>query len=174
MTPSQPQIHQFILPERLRRRRALFYTSVFLLTSLATWFMADILWRDDLGFSGIEWVLLVLFVILIAQVAVGFVTAMLGFYVINRGGDRQRITRTVDWGTEDVPLASTAIVMPVFNEDVSRVLEGLRVIYRSLDATKKLEQQAEPMDSGGGRLDRTVQTGQWFRAHFLSETPSSN
>jgi membrane glycosyltransferase len=139
MTPSQPQIHQFILPERLRRRRALFYTSVFLLTSLATWFMADILWRDDLGFSGIEWVLLVLFVILIAQVAVGFVTAMLGFYVINRGGDRQRITRTVDWGTEDVPLASTAIVMPVFNEDVSRVLEGLRVIYRSLDATKKLE-----------------------------------
>ena len=139
MTPSKPQIHQFILPERLRRRRALFYTSVFLLTSVATWFMADILWREDKGLSGLEWVLLVLFVILIAQVAVGFVTAMLGFYVINRGGDRQRIMRTVDWNKEDVPLASTAIVMPVFNEDVSRVLEGLRVIYRSLEATKKLE-----------------------------------
>lgn len=139
MPTTQPQVHQFILPERLRRRRALFYTSVFLLTSLATWFMADILWRDGRGFSGLEWVLLVLFVILIAQVAVGFVTAMLGFYVINRGGDRQRIMRTVDWNREDVPLASTAIVMPVFNEDVSRVLEGLRVIYRSLEATKKLE-----------------------------------
>ncbi len=139
MTPSKPQIHQFILPERLRRRRALFYTSVFLLTSVATWFMADILWREDRGLSGLEWVLLVLFVILIAQVAVGFVTAMLGFYVINRGGDRQRIMRTVDWNKDDVPLASTAIVMPVFNEDVSRVLEGLRVIYRSLEATKKLE-----------------------------------
>jgi membrane glycosyltransferase len=29
--------------------------------------------------------------------------------------------------------------MPVFNEDVSRVFEGLRVIYRSLEATGKLE-----------------------------------
>lgn len=139
MKSSQPHIHRFILPERLRRRRALFYTSILLLTSLATWFMADVMWRSDSGITGLEWVLLVLFVVLIAQVAVGFVTAMLGFYVINRGGDRQRITRTVDWESEDVPLASTAIVMPVFNEDVSRVFEGLRVIYRSLEATKKIE-----------------------------------
>jgi membrane glycosyltransferase len=100
--------------------------------------MADLLWRND-GIHGIEWVLLVLFVILFAQIAVGFVTAMLGFYVINRGGDRQCITRTVDWDKEEIPLASTAIVMPVFNEDVSRVFEGLRVIYRSLQETKKLE-----------------------------------
>lgn len=138
MKSTRPVVHQFILPERLRRRRALFYSSVFLLTSVATWFMADLLWRDD-GISGLEWVLLVLFVILFSQIAVGFVTAMLGFYVINRGGDRQRITRTVDWNTEEVPLAPTAIVMPVFNEDVSRVFEGLRVIFRSLEATGKME-----------------------------------
>ncbi|MFA6960004.1 MAG: glucans biosynthesis glucosyltransferase MdoH [Opitutaceae bacterium] len=140
MTPSsKPHIHEFILPSRLRRRRALFYTSILILTSAATWFMADLLWRSDGGINGLEWVLLVLFVILFSQIAVGFTTAMLGFYVINRGGDRQRITRTVDWDVEDVPLASTAIVMPVFNEDVSRVFEGLRVIYRSLEDTKKLE-----------------------------------
>lgn len=139
MKKPSPQVHQFILPERLRRRRAVFYSTVLLLTSAATWFMADILWRSGTGISGLEWVLLILFVILIAQVAVGFTTAMLGFYVINRGGDRQRITRTVDWDTEDVPLASTAIVMPVFNEDVSRVFEGLRVIYRSLESTGKLQ-----------------------------------
>jgi membrane glycosyltransferase len=138
MKSSRPAVHQFILPERLRRRRALFYSSVFLLTSVATWFMADLLWYDD-GISGLEWVLLVLFVILFSQIAVGFVTAMLGFYVINRGGDRQRITRTVDWNAENVPLATTAIVMPVFNEDVSRVFEGLRVIYRSLEATGKMD-----------------------------------
>ena len=109
------------MPERLRRRRALFYSSVLLLTSVATWFMADLLWRGDGVIGGLEWLLLVLFVILFSQVAIGFTTAMLGFYVINRGGDRQRIMRTVEWGGEDVPLASTAIVMPVFNEDVSRV-----------------------------------------------------
>ncbi len=138
MKHSRPVVHQFILPSRLRRRRALFYSTVFLLTSVATWFMADLLWRDG-GIIGVEWVLLVLFVILFSQIAVGFTTAMLGFYVINRGGDRQRITRTVDWNNEDVPLATTSIVMPVFNEDVSRVFEGLRVIYRSLEATGKLE-----------------------------------
>ncbi len=137
MTTSPTGLYQFIRPERLRRRRAVFYSSVLLLTSVATWFMADLLWRDD-KIRGLEWLLLVLFVILFAQVAVGFVTAMLGFYVINRGGDRQRITRVIDWGNEDIPLASTAIVMPVFNEDVSRVFEGLRVIYRSLEATGKM------------------------------------
>jgi membrane glycosyltransferase len=137
--PSRSSVHQFILPERLRRRRALFYSTVLLLTSVATWFMADLLWRGDGVIAGLEWVLLVLFVILFSQVAIGFTTAMLGFYVINRGGDRQRIMRTVDWDTEEVPPASTAVVMPVFNEDVSRVFEGLRVIYRSLEATGKLE-----------------------------------
>ena len=138
MKPSGPAVHQFILPARLRRRRALFYSTVLLLTSVATWFMADLLWRDG-GILGLEWVLLVLFVILFSQVAVGFTTAMVGFYVINRGGDRQRITRTIDWKNENVPLAPTAIVMPVFNEDVSRVFEGLRVIYRSLEATGRIE-----------------------------------
>ncbi len=138
MKSPSPTLHQFISHKRLSKRRAWFYSSVLLLTSIATWFMADLLWRND-KINGIEWVLLVLFVILFAQIAVGFVTAMLGLYVINRGGDRQRITRTVDWDHEEVPLASTAIVMPVFNEDVSRVFEGLRVIYRSLQETKKIE-----------------------------------
>ncbi|HTJ79286.1 MAG TPA: glucans biosynthesis glucosyltransferase MdoH [Rariglobus sp.] len=136
-TSQSTRISQIITPERLRRRRAVFYSGVLLITSLATWFMADLLWRND-GIKGIEWALLVLFVILFTQIAVGFVTALLGFYVINRGGDRHSITRTVDWDS-DAPLASTAIVMPVFNEDVSRVFEGLRVIYRSLQETKKLE-----------------------------------
>ncbi len=65
-------------------------------------------------------------------------TALLGFYVINRGGDSRQITSTVG-KDEDVPLASTAVIMPVFNEDVSRIFEGMRVIFRSLEETKKLE-----------------------------------
>ncbi len=121
---------------RLNRRRFSFFSSIFLLTSLATWFMADLLWRD--GITGAEITLLVLFVILFSQVAIGFCTALAGFYVINRGGDNNRIAATIEPG-EDVPLASTAVVMPVFNEDVSRVFEGLRVVYRSLEETKKLE-----------------------------------
>jgi membrane glycosyltransferase len=121
---------------RLNRRRFSFFSAIFGLTSLATWFMADLLWRG--GLTGVELVLLLLFVVLFSQVAIGFCTAMTGFYVINRGGDSRRITRTVARG-EDVPLASTAVVMPVFNEDVSRVFEGLRVVFRSMQETKKIE-----------------------------------
>jgi membrane glycosyltransferase len=123
-------------PSRLNRRRFLFFSGIFFLTSLATWFMADLLWRN--GLTGLEMVLLVLFVILFAHIAAGFCTALVGFYVINRGGDNCRIMHTIA-ADENPPLASTAIVMPVFNEDVSRVFEALRVIFRSVQETKKLE-----------------------------------
>lgn len=121
---------------RLNRRRFLFFSAVFVFTSVATWFMADLLW--DNGVTGIEIAVLGLFAVLFAHIAAGFCTALVGFYVINRGGDSSRITTTIP-PDEDPPLASTAIVMPVFNEDVSRVFEGLRVVYRSVQETRKLE-----------------------------------
>jgi len=123
-------------PRRLYRRRFGFFSAIFGLTSLATWFMADLLWRG--GITALELVLLGLFVILFAHIAVGFCTALVGFYVINRGGDSSRITATLAPG-EEPSLASTAIVMPAFNEDVSRVFEGLRVVFRSVQETKQLE-----------------------------------
>jgi membrane glycosyltransferase len=121
---------------RLNRRRMLFFSAIFVLTSLATWFMADLFWRR--GMSRLEVTLLVLFVILFAHAATGFCLALAGFCVANRGGDSCRITATLAPG-ENPPLASTAIIMPAFNEDVSRIFEGLRVIYRSVQATGRLE-----------------------------------
>lgn len=123
-------------PRRLNRRRFLFFSTAFILTSLALWVMADLLWID--GLTGLEIALLTLFTILFAHIAIGFCTALVGFYVINRGGDGCQIIRTVDWN-KDAPLASTAVVMPVFNEDVSRIFEALRVIYRSIEETGKLD-----------------------------------
>ncbi len=125
-----------IAPRRLQRRRFLFFSGIFVLVSLATWFMADLLWRD--GISGIGIAILLLFVVLFAHIATGFCLALVGFYVINRGGDSCRITRSVDWNA-DLPLGSTAIVMPVFNEDVSRVFEAMRVIFRSVQEAKRLD-----------------------------------
>jgi membrane glycosyltransferase len=129
-------VHEHMSPRRLNRRRFLFFSSIFVLTSLATWFIADLLWTD--GLTGLEVALLALFVVLFALIATGFCSALIGFYVINRGGDSCRIAATLPPGG-DPPLASTAVVMPIYNEDVSRVFEGLRVIYRSVQATGKLE-----------------------------------
>ncbi|HEY5227623.1 MAG TPA: glycosyltransferase, partial [Opitutaceae bacterium] len=118
---------------RLSRRRLVFFSSVFGLTSLATWFVADMYWRDANGLSGLELLLLLLFVPLFAHIAVGFCTAIAGFYVINRGGDNSRISKSAPAGGP-YSLASTAIIMPVYNEDVSRVFEGLRVVFKSVQA----------------------------------------
>jgi membrane glycosyltransferase len=141
---------------RLNRRRFLFFSSVFVLVSIATWFVADLYWRDGNGLTGLEIILLLLFVPLFAQIAVGFCTALVGFYVINRGGDSSRISASAPEGGPH-RLASTAIVMPVFNEDVSRVFEGLRVVFGSV---QKLE--------GADNFDFFVlsdsnQPNQWIR-----------
>ena len=140
---------------RLSRRRFVFFSSVFVLTSLATWFVADLYWRDA-GLGSLEIILLALFVPLFAHIAVGFCTAFAGFYVINRGGDSSRISvKDPDDGAPR--LASTAIVMPVFNEDVSRVFEGLRVVFKSVQ------------DAGGADnfdffvLSDSNQPNQWIR-----------
>ncbi|HVU24246.1 MAG TPA: glucans biosynthesis glucosyltransferase MdoH [Opitutus sp.] len=132
----KPGVTERMTTARLNRRRFAFFSAIFGLTSVATWFMADLLWRS--GITALEIALLVLFVILFSQVAVGFCTALAGFYAINRGGDSTRITRTLAPG-EEVPLASTAIIMPVYNEDVSRVFEGLRVVFRAVEETGALE-----------------------------------
>jgi len=117
---------------RIARRRIAFLSSIFVLTSCATWFMADLLWRG--GLDGLKIALLVLFVVLFAHIATGFCLALFGFFVINRGGDPCRLAEPAG----PPGLASTAVVVPVANEDVSRVFEGLRVIYLALQESGQL------------------------------------
>ena len=123
--------------KRLYRRRFLFFSAIFVLTSVATWFMADLLWRD--GITRLEVVLLVLFVILFGHIAAGFCSAMVGFYVLNRGGDSCRLSPAPVAAGDKLPLASTAIAIPIYNENVSRVFEAVRVTFRSVEAAGALE-----------------------------------
>ena len=60
--------------------------------------------------------------------------------MVNRGGDSCRIVNTANAPVaQDQPLAGTAVIIPIYNEDVSRVFVGLRVIYRSLQEARRLE-----------------------------------
>jgi membrane glycosyltransferase len=80
-------------------------------------------------------VVLGLFAILFAWIAAGFWTAVTGFALLLRGGDRFAPTRNLDRSRPISPSARTAIVMPICNEDVATVFGGLRATMESLAGT---------------------------------------
>lgn len=83
------------------------------------------------GTQPLEIVVLILFAVLFAWVSAGFWMAVVGFVLLVSKRDRHAMSAS----TDGVPQpARTAVVMPICNEDVSRVFAGLRATYESLDA----------------------------------------
>lgn len=119
------------------RRRILFFSLVFLLITLATWVMADILWRGG-GMNSCEVAILILFTILFTPVSLGVIQALTGFVILWRRRDPARLLDRLEKTSTLPELPVTAVVLPIFNEDVSRVYEGLRAIYRSVERTGNL------------------------------------
>jgi len=125
-----------LLPHYGKMRRLLLLVLVLLQTGLATWFMGKVLPYQGKNLP--EAALLALFAILFCWVSAGFWTALAGFLVMLRGTDRFLISRHA---AADGPVAAearTAIVMPICNEDVPRVMAGLRATYESLAKTGEL------------------------------------
>jgi membrane glycosyltransferase len=113
-----------------------FYSCAVLLTGVVSLMFADLLWRT--GWSTSRTVLLVLFIILFFLVAIGCVHGIFGF-LLRVFGDKARITSFADYAKQSIEGTSTAIIIPIYNEDVARVYEGLRATYESLRATGQLE-----------------------------------
>jgi membrane glycosyltransferase len=118
------------------RRRIIFFSLVLLLTTLATWVMADILWRG--GMNSCEIAILILFAVLFTPVSLGIIQALTGFLILWRRRDPTRLLSLLEKNPPPAELPVTAIVLPIYNEDVSRVYEGLRAIYRSIEKTGHL------------------------------------
>jgi membrane glycosyltransferase len=111
-----------------RRRRALFFALTLLTAGVATGMMCDILAAN--GLTGLERVGLVLFYVLFVWITGAFWTALAGFVIRLRGGDPMTLQPRELAGR---PLAGrTAIIMPIYNEDTTRVMAGLDVIWSSL------------------------------------------
>ena len=87
------------------------------------------------GQQPLELAILTLFTILFAWISLGFWTALSGFVLLCRGGDRYAISRSASSTGPIAPEARTAIVMPIRNEHVARVFAGVRATYESLVAT---------------------------------------
>ena len=107
-----------------------------MLSGLVTLLFTDLLWRT--GWSSSSGLLLGLFAVLYLLAAIGFAHGVFGF-IVRLCGDKRRITRFSQFESLDIKGASTTIVVPIYNEDVARVYEGLRAIYLSLEKTGQLE-----------------------------------
>jgi membrane glycosyltransferase len=135
---NKPTPGPAIYPHRpLRRgfRLFTFYSAVFLLTGVVSSLFADLLWRS--GWSTSATILLILFVILFLLISIGCMHAVFGF-ILRARGDSDRITKLADYKSTTIDGVSIAIVFPTHNEEVARVLEGLRATYLSLERTGQL------------------------------------
>lgn len=101
---------------------------------LGLWLMSDMLGAN--GWTGLELVQLFLFALLFTALAFGFTQAFLGFLVLADGQEPLKITNTLD---EEAPLASTAIVMPIYNENADTVFGNLQALYESLRSRGELD-----------------------------------
>src|SRR3990167_4585882 len=115
-----------------QRRRWTFAVLTVLTTALASFLFAGVQPEYEnpwLGYGQIA-----LFALLSAWVVTGFLTGLMGFWVMLRG-DRHALSVRSVVEHELAPDARTAIIMPICNEDVATVFAGLRATCESLAAT---------------------------------------
>jgi membrane glycosyltransferase len=146
---------------RVRRgwRVFIFYSAALLLTGLTSWLFADLLGRTGWSLSGL--VLLCLFTVLVLLIAIGCTHGVFGF-VLRRTGDR-RITGLKDYHAQSIRGASTALVFPIYNEQVPRVCEGLRATYQSLQKSGLLDRFDFYILSDSSEPDKWVEEERrWF------------
>lgn len=119
-------------------RRALFSLLVLAQTLAGAWTMLSILPYHGSGV--LELSLLAIYTVLFGWISAGMWMAVFGFVVRMLGGDRLSLLRRHRHHLGRTPLAPTAVVMPIYHEDVERALGGLRATYQSLARTGHLQQ----------------------------------
>lgn len=119
-----------------RWRRVCFTVLVLAQTGVGVWAMLGILPYH--GATGVEFALVVLFAVLFGWISAGMWMAVFGFVARALGGDRLSLMHRHRHDLDRTPLAPTAVIMPIYHEDVERSLRGLRATYRSLERTGHL------------------------------------
>ena len=108
-------------------------------TLIAGSYMARILPHQ--GRTGLELALVSFFILLFAWISIGFWTALLGFIILLRRYDRFALSNTI--GETDSAAAPeserTAILVPIYNEDVDRVFAGINATFHSLLAIGRID-----------------------------------
>jgi len=132
MSTTNPHTDDFVVRRSVFLGLSIFLTATGVVLMLNSYSGQTMFWED--------YVCVGVFPLLFSQIAVGFTLALFGFFDRLRGGDRHHIMRG-PWRAkeESIPLAATAIVIPVYNEEVGRVSKGVANMWRSLEKTGQLE-----------------------------------
>ena len=119
-------------------RRILFVGLSTLLTVVGCILMYNTLAAEKMFWE--DYVALGIFPLLFSQIAVGFVLALFGFFDQLRGGDSHHVMHR-PWrkNEQSVPLAATAIVIPVYNENVDRISRAIANMWHSVEKTGHLD-----------------------------------
>jgi len=117
------------------RRRLLLLIIVLIPTVISANTMARLL--PDRGSILLDTFLVAVFTTLFAWISVGFWTSIAGLVILLTKRDSFRVTRACDGLDLSIadPAARTAILIPIYNEDVKRVVAGLRTTFDSVRQT---------------------------------------
>ncbi|MEW6267363.1 MAG: glucans biosynthesis glucosyltransferase MdoH [Thermodesulfobacteriota bacterium] len=119
-------------------RRRLLLVLILAPTLLASRYMMWVLPHH--GVTWLEAAIVLVFAILFAWISLGFWTATLGFLILAGRYDHLAITKPRSGKLADIkPDTRTAILFPICNEEVNRVMAGLKATYLSLDRTGRLD-----------------------------------
>jgi membrane glycosyltransferase len=114
-------------PRGIGLRRLVVIGSAVVLTGLAVWQMKLVLAANAL--TPLAVIMLVLFAVLFAWIALSVVSAIAGFFALISGGG---LRLGVGSGPLPAPATVTALLMPCYNESPVRVMSGLQSIWESL------------------------------------------
>jgi membrane glycosyltransferase len=112
---------------KVRRRRWAVALVTLSISLLGFWLMFEV--TGSGGWTPLKRAEMGLFALLFTSLSFGFTQAFLGFLVLAEGREPLKITNTLN---NSIPLAATAVVMPVYNEDTQTVFGNIRAVYDSL------------------------------------------
>jgi len=136
-------------------RRFFFGSSVALLVAAGV-----VLWAGSMRWAqaGVwDWINLGLFVVLFSQIAFGFALSLFGLIQSFRQNDPSNVMDGLPEGVDpDLPMAATAIVLPVYNEEIERVLQAVETMWKGLEETGRQEHFDVYILSDSNRSDNWV------------------
>lgn len=121
-------------PQRMKMRRAVLFLVTVMMTAFAVIEMIKPGLAD--GISALEVALIVLFAPLFAWITFSFVSAFAGFIQLIRGSQSSSVLARIMTGEQDARSVSgrTALLIPIYNEDVDAVFSRLERMVDDLEA----------------------------------------